>query len=163
MIEGFNFWPYVVAGAVAAGVGLIGGLSTEIGPWYRALKKPSFQPPDWLFGPAWTIIFALVAYAGAEVWQAATTPDARRLIVLAFAVNGFLNILWSILFFKFRRPDWALIEVALLWLSIVMLIAVSWGLSTRAVLALVPYLLWVSFASVLNYAAVQLNKPFRGR
>lgn len=160
MTENFDYWPFIVALSIAACVALIGGLSTEIGSWYRALKKPPYQPPDWLFGPAWTVIFLLIAFAAAEVWKAAALAEERWLIIIVFAVNAALNMLWSILFFKFKRPDWALVEVVLLWASIVVLIVVASNLSMRAALALVPYLLWVSFASVLNNAVVRLNRPF---
>ena len=118
--------PLLVSGAGFFLVGLLGGLATEIGPWYRALVKPSFQPPDWLFGPAWTLIFALTAYAAADAWRRADTEPDRRRIAIAFTVNGLLNILWSVLFFKLRRPDWALIEVVPLWLSIAWMIPTVW-------------------------------------
>jgi tryptophan-rich sensory protein len=153
-------WPLVVAGGGFALVWLLGGLATEIGPWYRALKKPSFQPPDWLFGPAWTTIFALTAVAAANAWSTAASVDDRRRVVIAFVVNGVLNVLWSVLFFKLRRPDWALIEVGVLWLSIAWLIAVSWPISNISGWLLVPYLAWVTFAAMLNLAVVKLNAPF---
>lgn len=148
-----------VAVAGVTVVALLGGLATEIGPWYRALTKPSFQPPDWLFGPAWTAIFAAVAVAFADAWCAAPASQRRRLIV-AGLLNGALNVLWSVLFFKLRRPDWALGEVVLLWLSIAALIAIVRPWSRRASLLLCPYLAWVTFAAILNLAVVVLNSPF---
>lgn len=153
-------WPLVIAGGGFALVGLLGGLATEVGPWYRALKKPRYQPPDWLFGPAWTVIFALIAVAAANAWNTASNVDDRRRIVIAFVVNGVFNVLWSVLFFKLRRPDWALLEVALLWLSIVWLIAVAWPISYSSAWLLAPYLAWVTFAAMLNLAVVKLNTPF---
>jgi translocator protein len=147
-----------VAWGVATGG--IGGAVTEIGPWYRALKKPSFQPPDWLFGPAWTTIFILTGLAGVYAWRACRTPGQRTAIVAAFIANGILNIGWSLLFFKLRRPDWALMEVGLLWLSILVLLIVVRRHAPVAGWLVAPYLAWVSFASVLNYAIVQLNAPF---
>ena len=152
--------PLAVSVAGFTLVALVGGLATEIGPWYRALQKPPFQPPDWLFGPAWTVIFALTAIAAADCWRHALSASDRQRVVVAFVANGLLNVLWSVLFFKLRRPDWALAEVALLWLSIVWLIVVARPLSARAMALLVPYLAWVSFASILNYAVVHLNGPF---
>jgi translocator protein len=145
-----------VTGAITLVVAITGGLLTEIGPWYRALKKPSFQPPDWLFGPAWTLIFTLVAVSAALAWRDGT-PEARGVLVALFLLNAVLNVAWSGLFFKLRRPDWALIEVAFLWASIALLIARTWPINTTASLLLVPYLLWVSFASILNWAIVRLN------
>lgn len=150
-------WTVLIAGASAAGVALIGGLLTDTGPWYRALRKPAWQPPDWLFAPAWTVIFALIAWAGVLSWQNAMETRTRMEILALFALNGALNIAWSWLFFTKRRPDWALVEVMLLWLSIVGLIVTLAPISGRAAWALLPYLLWVSFASYLNLTIVRLN------
>ena len=150
-----------VAAVCAVIVAVAGGLLTEIGPWYRNLRKPSWQPPDWLFGPAWTVIFALTAWAGVMAWRNADSGGARAEIIALFAANGILNIAWSWLFFRLRRPDWALAEVVLLWLSILALIIGLAPISGAATWALVPYLLWVSFASYLNLTIVRLNRPFR--
>ena len=93
-------------------------------------------------------------------WYAAPSAAVRTEVLVLFAVNGALNIAWSALFFTLRRPDWALGEVALLWLSILALIVELWPMSQHAAWALVPYLLWVSFASFLNWTIVRLNRPF---
>jgi len=106
------------------------------------------------------VIFGLSAWAGVLAWQNAADPAARATVIAAFAANGVLNMLWSFLFFKRRRPDWALMEVVLLWLSIAVLIATLAGLSTTGAWLLVPYLLWVSFAAYLNLTIVRLNRPF---
>ena len=149
--------PVVVAALAGAGVLIVGGTLTDIGPWYHSLRKPSWQPPDWLFGPAWMTIFIFVTLAAANAWQTAGYREARQWALALFALNGFLNVMWSVFFFRFRRPDWALLEVALLWLSILMLIFFLWRRSRTASLLLVPYLAWVSFAAALNYEVVQLN------
>ena len=134
---------------------------TELGPWYQSLRKPSWQPPDWLFGPAWTLIFALAAVAGVLAW----TQRARSCQPYA-DIGGYspsmrwLNVLWSELFFGFQRPDWALVEVGLLWFSIVLLMVVLARHSKAASWLLAPYLAWVSFAALLNLAVVRLNYPF---
>ncbi len=149
-----------VAIAAVCAVAILGGLATEIGPWYRGLAKPSWQPPDWLFGPAWTVIFGFIATAGTIAWRSAPDAGHRRTLVWLFAVNAAVNVLWSVLFFKLRRPDWALIEVVVLWLSIVALIVVIKRWSPRAAVLLIPYLAWVTFAGILNGAVVRLNAPF---
>ncbi len=148
----------IAAAALAAiTVATLGGLASPIGPWYYGLNKPPFQPPDWLFGPAWTLIFGLTALAGVWAWEA-RPPLGRWAVILAlFTANGLLNILWSALFFTLHRPDWALGEVPALWLSVLGLIVAIWPSSRRAALLLVPYLAWVGFAAVLNLAIVQLN------
>jgi tryptophan-rich sensory protein len=152
--------PILVAAVAACAVAAVGGLATEIGPWYRHLRKPSWQPPDWAFAPAWTVIFTLTAWAGVLGWRHAPDEAARATVIAVFAANGLLNMLWSILFFKLRRPDWALMEVVLLWLSIAVLIGTLAGLSSLGSWLLVPYLMWVSFAAYLNLTIVRLNRPF---
>ena len=157
-----NFGAYgslIVAGLGAVGMALAGGLLTEIGPWYRALHKPSWQPPDWLFGPAWTLILGLEAWSASIAWDAADAGH-RTLIVALFALNATLHVLWSPLFFKLRRPDWSLFEVPLLWLSILALMIAIAPISLFATALLAPYLLWVTFAAYLNLTIVRLNAPF---
>jgi tryptophan-rich sensory protein len=156
-------WPPVLVAALAAvGVAVLGGLMTELGTWYYGLRQPQWKPPDWLFGPAWTLIFALSALAGVLGWARAPSRAAREWLLALFALNAFLNVLWSLLFFRLRRPDWALVEVAFLWLSIVVLIAVLARWSRPAAWLLAPYLAWVTFAAALNAAVVRLNAPFGG-
>lgn len=138
-----------------------GGWLTEIGPWYRDLRKPSWQPPDWLFGPAWTVILGLSAWAFVLAWEGAPDAAGRTRVVVLFLANWVLHLLWSPLFFKLRRPDWALMEVPLLWLSV---LAMALGYAPYSSLApwlLAPYLAWVAFASLLNWSIVRLNGPFR--
>ncbi|MEQ8858856.1 MAG: TspO/MBR family protein [Pseudomonadales bacterium] len=148
---------YLVAGGIAFVAAMLGGLATDIGDWYRNLQKPSWQPPDWLFAPVWTLIFALIAWSAGAAWLAAT-PEVRSVqVVLPFAANLLLNVAWSFLFFRLQRPRLALKELLLLWLSIVVLMAALWPISEFAALLLLPYLLWVSFAGWLNLTIVRLN------
>lgn len=140
------------AGGLLTGVGL--------GPWYDRLRKPAWQPPSWLFGPAWTVIGALTATSAVLAWDGARDRTDRTKVIGLFAANGTLNALWSALFFALRRPDWALAEVGPLWLSIAALIKGVAPLSRRAGWLLAPYLAWVSFAAVLNRKIVRLNAPF---
>ncbi len=154
------FVPIAIAALAAAGVAALGASMTRLGPWYQQLIKPDWQPPDWLFGPAWTLIFALIALSAAIAWTAATSLATRQWLVVLFALNGILNVLWSTLFFHLQRPDWAMIEVLALWLSIPILMVFAGKQSKTAGLLLLPYLLWVSFATALNYEIVRLNAPF---
>ncbi len=157
-----NGWlPIVVAAGASLATAGIGAYATDIGEWYFNLKKPRWQPPDWLFGPAWTTIFILIAISGYLAWRDAPGQGDRTLVIVAFAVNLVLNAAWSVLFFTMKRPDLALIEVVVFWLSIVALITVAAQYSTLAAWLLVPYLVWVTFASVLNYTIVRLNGPFK--
>ncbi len=150
----------VVSAACAIVVTAAGGLLTEIGPWYRALRKPSWQPPDWLFGPAWTVILALAAWSASLAWDAAPTPISRGFVAGLFGLNAFFHFLWSPLFFKLRQPDWALVEVVFLWSSILALVIYTAPISELASWLLAPYLAWVTFAACLNLAIVRLNGPF---
>jgi len=154
-------WTVVVVAALSALVlSGAGGLATEIGPWYRALRKPSWQPPNWAFGPAWTLILGMAAASGALAWTAAPDGAARGRVVALFAANALFHFVWSPLFFRLKRPDWALYEVVLLWLSCLALIVGLADISTSVSLLIVPYLLWVTFAAFLNLAVVRLNRPF---
>jgi tryptophan-rich sensory protein len=145
-------WGILVAGT--------GAFLTELTPWYRALRRPSWQPPDWLFGPAWTVILACASVSLYLGLRQAETRDRSWLLVGLFVLNGVLNIVWSPLFFRLRRPDWALAEVPLLWLSILVPMVLLLPVSRTAGLLMLPYLLWVSFAAFLNLTIVRLNHPF---
>ncbi len=152
--------PTITATAGVATLAVAGMLLTKIGPWYFSLRKPSWKPPDWLFGPAWTTIFVLEAISAVRGWHAAHDALAAGFMIGAYVLNGLLNMLWSFLFFTMRRPDYAMREVGLLWLSIVlMMVSLPPGTGLTWML-LLPYLLWVSFASYLNYTIVRLNAPF---
>lgn len=153
--------PHIIAAILWAVIlGGAGGVLTTIGPWYRNLKKPPWQPPDWLFGPAWTLILGLAAWAAVLAWNGAVDDAGRTAIIILYGVNFVFHFLWSPLFFNFRRPDWALVEVVFLWVSV---LALCVGLRQFSVLAswlIVPYLVWVSFAAILNLFIVRLNAPF---
>lgn len=152
--------PIIIAIGGAILLGGVGGLMTPIGPWYRNLKKPDLQPPDWLFGPAWGVILSLAAWSAITAWYAADRDAERTRIIILFAVTSVAHFLWSPIFFGARRPDWALIEIVFLWVSLVMLVGGLWPISPFAAVLALPYLLWVSFASWLNSAIVRLNRPF---
>ena len=154
--------PILVAAGWAIILGGAGGALTEIGPWYRELKKPAWQPPDWLFGPAWTVILGLSGWSFYIGLTEATSPEARARVWALFIANFVLHFLWSPLFFKLKRPDWALAENAFLWLSVTALMVVLPRLvdNPTAGWLNVPYFIWVSFAFMLNAKIVQLNRPF---
>ncbi len=150
----------IIAALWAIILGGAGGLLTEIGDWYRNLNKPSWQPPDWAFGPAWTIILGLSGWSLYLAWQGAPTQGDRAIVGAAFAINFALHLLWSPLFFKLKRPDWALFENVFLWLSVLSLCLILPRYSALAGLLNLPYIAWVSFAMLLNWKIVQLNGPF---
>ena len=150
----------IAAAAWGIIVAVGGALLTDISPWYRSIRKPSWQPPDWLFGPAWSLILALASISAYLAWRDSPDRGSRTMVATLFLLNGIANILWSPLFFKLRRPDWALWEVPFLWLSILVPIVLLFPISRTASLLLMPYLAWVSFAAFLNLTIVRLNQPF---
>lgn len=152
--------PIIVALVLAFAVALVGGTITDLGPWYEGLRKPDWTPPRPAFPIVWTTIFTLCAISAVTAWRAAPGPRQSDMVIGLFALNGFLNILWSLLFFKMQRPDWAMIELVALWISIAILIAYCWRLSRLAGVLLVPYLVWVTIAGLLNWHIVRLNAPF---
>ncbi len=153
--------PAIVAACLTAMLLAVGGLTTNVGPWYRDLRKPSWNPPNWVFGPAWTL--SLAAWAGVLGWTHTTDRFAHFRIAALYAANIVFHALWSPLFFNLQRPDWALIEVVFLWCSVLGLIIGLTPLSALSGFLLAPYLLWVSFAAVLNLTIVRMNRPFGTR
>ena len=153
-------FPIVVAGGLALITAMVGGTITVLDEWYYSLQQPSWAPPDYAFGIIWTAIFAMIALSGFLAWH--TTPTRRNTEIMfgMFALNGFLNLLWSFLFFRLERPDWAFVELIFLWISILVLIVFLGRFSKGASLLLVPYLIWVTTAGALNYEVIQLNGPF---
>ena len=136
----------------------IGSLTTtpQIPNWYADLAKPIWTPPNWLFGPVWTILFSLMAIAAWLVWRKHGMKKARRALVW-FGIQLVLNSLWSVLFFGWNNPGAAAAEILLLWLTILVTMVTFSKKSKAAGLLLVPYFLWVSFAMVLNISIWQMN------
>ena len=151
--------PTLIAVLLVLAVGGIGGAATEIGPWYLQLVKPFWQPPDWAFGPIWTLLYITTSIAGVRAWGNAN-PQENKYFLAAVLMNCVLNILWSVLFFKLHRPDIALMEVGALWLSVLILTILPWPYSRVSTWLMLPHLAWVSTAACLNLAIVKLNGPF---
>jgi benzodiazapine receptor len=137
----------------------VGGGMTSVGPWYRDLRKPAWNPPSWAFGPAWTVILGLASWSGVLAWTNASTSAAQVRILVLFGINILPPMLWSPPFFNLQRPDWALMEVPFLWLSIAALMIGIAPLSATSSWLLAPYLLWVTFAAFLNLTIVRMNGP----
>jgi len=154
--------PALAAALWAIAILAFGGAATDLGPWYESLAQPDWKPPRAAFGPAWAVILGLAAFAGFATWRTATDPAQRAEIVGLFLLNGALNVSWSVLFFILRRPDWALVELGLLWLSILLLVMRCGRRSRLALWCLLPYLIWVAYAGLLNLAVVERNGPFGG-
>lgn len=137
----------------------VGGTWTasSVGPWYQGLQKPPYNPPGWVFGPVWTLLYAMMAVAAWLVWRKAGFAGAAAPLAI-FAVQLALNLAWSGLFFGLRQLGWAFADIVLLWVAIAATIAAFARISAPAAWLLAPYLAWVSFASVLNFRIWTLNR-----
>lgn len=126
------------------------------GPWYAALAKPAWNPPAWLFGPVWTVLYVTIGVSGWLVWRQAGFAAARGALAV-FALQLVLNALWSFLFFGLHRPGLAFAEIVLLWLAILATVVLFWRIKPLAGALLLPYLAWVTFAAGLNLTLWRLN------
>lgn len=149
----------IVSLVLCQAAGAIGGFFTtrKIPTWYAGLVKPPFNPPSWVFGPVWTLLYLLMGYAFYLIWIGPASTAGRSKALIFFLVQLVLNVLWSYFFFELKRPWWAVAEMAFLWSAIVLTLSAFFPLSTRAGWLLVPYLAWVSFAFLLNWAIARLN------
>jgi translocator protein len=158
MIPADPFYAGLLGGALfSVFLAVAGGLLTRLTPWYYALRQPTWKPPDWAFGPIWTVILALVAVAIAFAWQASAAGH-RQAMLWALVANAFFHIGWSGVFFMLQKPKLAFVELLFFWVSILCLILVLGSLSRMAGLLLLPYLLWVTIAGALNFQIVRLNR-----
>jgi translocator protein len=151
----FSLLPFVVICFAAAGMGFV-FTRTSVKTWYPELRRPEWTPPDWLFGPVWTVLYLMMALSAWLVWRAADSP-ATRFALLLFAIQLALNILWSAVFFGLRRIGPAYAEILLLWMMIIATTVAFLPLSMLAAWLLLPYVAWVAFASYLNFRIWQLN------
>ena len=143
---------------VCLGVGGLGAIATtpEIEGWYRTISKPTWNPPDSVFGPVWTALYILMAIAAWLVWRPAGFKAAAFPLSL-FGAQLLLNVAWSWIFFGLHQPGWAFVEIVILWLAIVATTVAFFRCSNVAGWLIVPYLAWVSFASVLNFTIWRMN------
>ena len=125
----------------------------EPGPFYAALVKPAWTPPDWIFAPVWAVLYVMIALAGWIVWRAQGFGAALWVWLVALA----LNAAWPWLMFGRKQINFALFDVTAMWLAIVVFIIIAWRVRRSASLLFVPYLAWVSFAAALNFAILRLN------
>lgn len=161
----YSMWlqvPLVFLGALGIIwiVSAIGSALTtpQIPGWYATLQKPPLTPPSTIFGPAWTILYLLMAASVVIVWRHGWKKPAVERALLVFCIQLFFNLLWSVFFFGLQDPLLALGNIGLLWIAILFTIILFWHISRPAALLLVPYLAWVTFAAYLNTGIVFLNK-----
>jgi translocator protein len=140
-------------------VGAVAGMFTAkaVPEWYAGLNRPAFSPPNWLFGPVWTTLYLVMGISVFLVWKQSPSDD-RNISLIVFLVQLILNFAWSFLFFYFKLIGIALVEIVLLWFTIIIMIIQFYKVLPIAAYINIPYLLWVSFATVLNAAYYLLNK-----
>jgi len=157
--KGFQPIPFIISLAITLAIGFVASLVTrpQIAGWYSTLNKPSFNPPAWLFAPVWTAIYLLIAIAAYLVWKRRNLIVGYSTTATIYAVQLLLNFSWSIVFFGLHQILGALIVIVLLWISIILNIAWFGKFNKIAAWLLVPYLLWVSFATLLNLNIYLLN------
>ncbi len=153
-----NTWPLIISMGITLMIGMIGGLftSSSVGTWYVEINKPEWNPPNWIFGPVWTTLYILMGIAIFLIWK----KRAQYSIALAmsfYVIQLLLNLLWSLLFFGLQNPQLAFFEVLILLSAIVITTVKFWKISKAAAILMIPYILWVSFASLLNFSIWQLN------
>jgi benzodiazapine receptor len=156
-----NIVKLVAAVLVCQFAGIIGSVFTtpNIATWYASISKPDFTPPSWVFAPVWTTLFLLMGISLYLVWGRGLGKKDVKLAVSVFGIQLVLNIVWSVLFFGLQNPFLAFAEIVLLWIAILVTIVLFYRISEKAGLLLVPYILWVSFATFLNYSIWMLNLP----
>lgn len=148
----------IISIAICLGAGGLGAIATtpEIDGWYKTIEKPSWNPPGYVFGPVWTALYIMMGVAAWLVWKREGFKKAKVPLVL-FTVQLLLNVVWSWIFFNLHQPGWAFVEIVVLWIAIVATTVAFFKRQKIAGWLMMPYLAWVSFASVLNFTIWQLN------
>jgi translocator protein len=148
---------FIVAVGLCLAVSFISSVFTvpEIHGWYSHINKPTFTPPNWVFGPVWIILYTMMGIALFLVWK--NTASNKREAIFMFVIQLFLNFTWSILFFYLHVIGFALIDIGLLWIFILLTTLSFRKTSVNASILLIPYLLWVTYASILNFSLWRLN------
>jgi tryptophan-rich sensory protein len=155
-----DIFKLIVCVVACLAAGLIGSIFTReaIPTWYAALEKPAFNPPNWLFAPVWTLLYILMGIAAFLVWRKGLENRQVRIALIVFLVQLVLNALWSVAFFGLESPLYGLVVIAALWVAILFTVLKFHRISLTASVLLWPYLLWVTFAAVLNVSIWLLNR-----
>lgn len=155
-----RFFKFIFAILICEGIGLLGSIYTfaEIPTWYASLDKPSFSPPNYLFGPVWTTLYALMGISIVLILEKKISRRKKNMALILFGLQLSLNFLWSVVFFGGHQLLLSIFIIVILWINILGLIVMFKKISNFASLLLVPYLAWVSFASLLNISIFVLNR-----
>jgi tryptophan-rich sensory protein len=155
-----NWMKLVISIVLPLAVGGVAGLFTrpEISGWYQKINKPAWQPPNWVFGPVWTVLYFLMGVAFYLVWKSPAPVKQKRMAMTLWIIQLVFNFFWSFIFFKKHQIDWALAEILILWFFILLTILYFGRISKVAAWLMVPYISWVTFASLLTYTIHELNR-----
>jgi tryptophan-rich sensory protein len=150
----FNFKVFIICllivFLIVGGIGSIFTVNNTNTVWYSSIK-PSITPPNWVFPIAWNVLFLLISFSLYFAWMNSKSKQQRNKVAIVFGINFILNILWSVLFFGLKQTQIAFIEIIILWVSILGMILITKNVSKKSSWLLIPYLIWVVFAGVLNY------------
>lgn len=154
-----NYFKLMISILICQSAGFIGSFFTvsSVSTWYLTISKPFFNPPSWLFGPVWISLYLLMGISLYLIWNKEINNKQSKIAVKVFGLQLVLNSLWSIIFFGLRNPLFAFIEIILLWITIIFTIKYFYKISKKASYLLIPYILWVSFAAILNFSIYYLN------
>lgn len=154
-----NIAKLAISIAIPIAIGATAGFFTVTGveSWYQTIQKPSWNPPSWVFGPVWTTLYIMMGIALFLIWKSGANDSLKRTAIGLFAVQLVLNFFWSFIFFDQQQPGWALAEIIVMWFAILITIFAFAKVNKTAAWLLVPYISWVSFATILNYTIWKLN------
>ena len=149
----------IISIAIPLAVGSISSLFTasSVDGWFTTIQKPSFNPPNWIFAPVWTILYIMMGIACYLVWEMDALKKIKNTAIILYSAQLALNFLWSFIFFYAQQPGWALVEIIALWLMILLTIIWFGKVSIIPAWLMIPYICWVSFATILNFYIWKLN------
>lgn len=149
----------IISIAIPLAIGGVSGFFTTEGvaTWFTTVNKPSFNPPNWLFAPVWTALYIMMGIGFFLIWKSNAAATLKNKAIRIYFIQLSFNFLWSFLFFYMHQPGWALLDILLLWVSIILTMFAFRKVSVAAPWLLLPYICWVSFATLLNYSIWRLN------
>ena len=155
-----NTLKLIIAIAIPLIVGGTSGFFTATGveSWYQTIARPTWNPPGWIFGPVWTTLYVMMGISLFLVWKEDASVELKKIAIALFTVQLVLNFFWSFIFFNQHQIGWALVEIIAMWVFILLTIFAFAQVNKAAAWLLVPYISWVSFATILNFTIWQLNK-----
>ena len=160
IVQKFHIWKLIISIAICEATGILSSILSIsfMSPWFNSLNKPTWNPPSYIFGPVWSVLYLLMGISLWLIWKSNETTNKKEIAIIFFTLQLFLNFWWSLLFFKFHLTGLALVDIGLLLILIIITIVKFFPISRVASCILIPYVLWVSFATALNYFIWALNK-----